>query len=122
NAFDIFGKQPYKQNQFGATFGGPIIKNKTFFFGDYEGLRIRQALPQLVTVPTQGAGQPNELAGDFSGFLSQTIAEQADPNTGLTIPGSTALDCNGNPTFVGEIFNSRLAGNNPNNLNGLCGV
>jgi hypothetical protein len=122
NAFDIFGKQPYKQNQFGITFGGPIVKNKTFFFGDYEGLRIRQALPQLVTVPSQGAGQPNEIAGDFSAFLTQTVAEQLDPNTGLLVPGTIARDCSGNPTYIGEIFNSRLVGNSSGNLNGLCGV
>ena len=58
NAFDFLGRQPYQQNQFGATFGGPIVKNRTFFFVDYEGLRIRQALPQLLLIPT-----PEQLAG-----------------------------------------------------------
>src|SRR6195256_286612 len=116
NAFDAFGRQPYKQNQFGFTLGGPIIKNRTFFFGDYEGLRIRQALPQLSFAPTQ-----DEIAGNFSGILSDTIAPQVDPDTGLPIPGTTALDCNGNPTYVGEIFNSRLAQQNyAGNPNGLC--
>src|SRR3984893_15135949 len=80
NKFDQFGQQPYKQNQFGFTLGGPIIKNKTFFFGDYEGLRIRQGLPQLSTVPTQA-----QIGGDFSALLyntptgNPTIAPQVDP-------------------------------------------
>src|SRR6266850_3889585 len=112
NAFDAFGRQPYKQNQFGFTLGGPIIKNKTFFFGDYEGLRIRQALPQLSFVPTQ-----DEIAGNFSGILSDTIARQVDPDTGLPIDGTTARDCNGNPTFEGEIFNTRLTQNDRLDLN-----
>src|SRR5258708_932107 len=107
NAFDAFGQQPYKQNQFGFTLGGPIIKNKTFFFGDYEGLRIRQALPQLSTVPT-----PDEIGGNFSSILTNTIAPQVDPNTGLPIDGTTAPDCSSNPTFNGEIFNTRLTQNN----------
>ncbi len=120
NAFDT-SRQPYKQNQFGFTLGGPIIKNKTFFFGDYEGLRIRQALPQLSTVPTPGPD--GELAGNFSSFLTNTYAQQVDPNSGLPVDGTIALDCNGNPTYVGEIFDSRLAQNNyAGNLNGLCGV
>ncbi|MFY9646617.1 MAG: TonB-dependent receptor [Terriglobales bacterium] len=117
NAFDIDGQQPYKQNQFGFTLGGPIVKNKTFFFGDYEGLRIRQGLPQVSTVPT-----PAEDGGDFSAFLQPNSPVQAvDMNGNPT--GQTALDCNGNPTYVGEIFNSRLAQNNyAGNPNGFCGV
>jgi hypothetical protein len=43
---------PLKQNQFGATFGGPIRKDKTFFFGYYEGFRNRQGVTALATVPS----------------------------------------------------------------------
>ena len=44
------GVQPLKQNQFGATFGGPILKDKTFFFGYYEGFRNRQGETDSATV------------------------------------------------------------------------
>jgi hypothetical protein len=124
NAFDQFGQQPYKQNQFGFTLGGPLVKNKMFLFGDYEGLRVRQGLPQLSTVPPQ-----NEIngQGDFSALLyntpsgNPTFAQQIDPTTGLT-NGITAVDCNGNPTYLGEIFNSRQANFSAANANGYCGV
>ena len=116
NAFDQFGQQPYKQNQFGFTLGGPIVKNKMFLFGDYEGLRIRQGLPQLSAVPTQ-----DEIGGDFSAFLNTSMpAKAVDMNGNPT--NQIALDCNGNPTYQGEIFNSQLAGYNANNPNGYCGV
>jgi hypothetical protein len=56
-------KPHFKQNQFGGTIGGPIRKNKTFFFGSYEGRRVVQGIvSQQVTVPTA-----TDLAGDFSG-------------------------------------------------------
>jgi hypothetical protein len=121
NAFDIFGQQPYKQNQFGFTLGGPIVKNKTFFFGDYEGERIRQGLPQLVSVPTT-----DEISnGNFSSTLHlDQLAPAVDSNGNPT--GPTALDCFGNNTYVGEIFDSRQAQQGTPaanaNPNGLCGV
>ena len=105
NAFDLFGQQPYKQNQFGLTLGGPIVKNKMFIFGDYEGLRIRQGLPQLSTGAHAG-----RIGGDFSAFLTSTPAMAIDAIWESHRPA--ALDCNGNTTYVGEIFNSRQAQQN----------
>ena len=110
-----FGREPYKQNQFGATLGGPIWKNRTFFFVDYEGLRIHQGTILNGTIPT-----PSMISGDFSSFLTTTPAMAADINGNPT--GATALDCNGNPTFVGELFNARLTQASTLNANGFCGV
>jgi Carboxypeptidase regulatory-like domain/TonB dependent receptor len=115
NAFDQLGRQPYKQNQFGATLGGPILKDRTFFFVDYEGLRIRQALPQLVLVPT-----PAEISGDFSSFLTNQRALAVDANGNPTT--QVAVDCNGRPTFAGEIFNTRLTQMSGSNPGGFCGT
>ena len=50
----------YRQNQFGGTVGGPIRKNKVFFFGDYQGTRSNQGLDTgLIAVPTL-AERPGE--------------------------------------------------------------
>lgn len=54
-------KQKFRQNQFGGSIGGPIIKDRTFFFGDYEALRIRQGLAITAIVPTA-----KQRIGDFS--------------------------------------------------------
>ena len=111
---------PYKQNQFGGTFGGPVViphlydgRNRTFFFVDYEGLHIRQAQTQTALVPSQ-----DERLGNFTEILTNQLAltDPKNPNSPV------ALDCSGNPTFVGEIFDTRLTTASGLNPNGFCGV
>ncbi len=62
-------KPVIRQNEFGFTFGGPIIKDKTFFFGAYDGFRRRGGAPTrgLVTIPSQAFRQ-----GDFSALRTPT--------------------------------------------------
>jgi Carboxypeptidase regulatory-like domain len=55
---------PFRENQFGAALGGPILRDKTFFFVNYDGQRTRNSLPQLFSVPTAA-----ERAGDLSGLV-----------------------------------------------------
>jgi len=69
-------KPPYKRNQFGSSAGGPVIRNKTFIFGDFEASYIRESTTTLSTLPT--AAQRNGL------FSSKII----DPYTGSPFPGN----------------------------------
>jgi hypothetical protein len=122
-------KGEYRQNQFGATLGGPIRRDKTFFFMDYEGTRIRQSIPSVNTVPTalerssgytnlselltQGGTRTDDLGRTFA--LGQVFDPSTtrpvscgvtDPVTGLAPPASV---CAGIPNgsqvgFVREPF------------------
>ena len=78
-------KLPFKQNQFGASLGAPIIKNKLFIFGDYQGLRNSQpASTDYATVPTalmRSSGFTN-----FSELLPSTLIY--DPLTHTPYPGN----------------------------------
>ena len=73
-------KPPFKQNQFGGSMGGPIEKDKSFFFADYEGERIRQSQTQLFHVPTA-----MERSGNFTGSGITVI----NPNSGAPFPNDT---------------------------------
>ena len=64
NEFDSPGLiAPFRRNQFGAALGGPLIKNRTFFFGDYEGLRQYQAANVASNVPSPAARTGHLVAG-----------------------------------------------------------
>ena len=79
NYFATTPNGPYHQNQFGASVGGPILKNKLFYFGNYEGYRQNQSSFVSAYTPTQAM-----FNGDFSA-LSTPIYDPTtyDPTTGL---------------------------------------
>jgi hypothetical protein len=72
-------KPPLERNQFGGVFGGPIIKNKAFFFADYEGLRQTRGQPAFSTIPNMTQRQ---------GILSVDVR---NPITGVTYPAGTPI-------------------------------
>ncbi len=83
-----------KQNEFGATVGGPIRKDKTFFFGWYNGFRLRrEASNAKDTVPTQAM-----RGGDLSNILGPQIS-----NCGAN-SNQPCVDALGRPVYSGEIY------------------
>ena len=68
NYFDQGAAPPFHQNQFGASFGGPIKKNKMFFFGNYEGFRQISPQDEYANVPNAA-----QLAGNFSADSQQLV-------------------------------------------------
>ena len=70
---------PTLKNQFGGSIGGPVLKDKLFFFGDYQGTRSKIGGSRLLTVPTLAARE-----GDLSAFGVDIF----DPLTGLQFPGN----------------------------------
>lgn len=89
--------QPLKQNQFGATFGGPLVKDKTFFFGYYEGFRNRQGETVAATVPSAA-----EKQGDFSQLCTSSGAS-IDPSTGLCSNPAGQLTFFGTPVPFNDL-------------------
>jgi hypothetical protein len=90
-------KAPYKQHQFGGTLGGPIIKDKAFFFVDYEGTRIHSSRVTQATIPTALETQGN--FSDILGTQSQICGPQND---------QPCFDAIGRPVFTNEIYDPTI--------------
>jgi|SRR5579859_509177 len=99
NFFDT-AKPPFRRNQFGASAGGPIWKERTFVFGDYEGLRQSMGITQVDTVPSAAA-----RAGNLStGTVSVDPGVLAFVNTFYPLPNGSSLGSGdtGIYTFSGQ--------------------
>jgi len=88
-------KGDWQYNQYGGTFGGPVVRNKVFYFASYEGTRDRQFLSRTVSVPTEAlrrgdlSAAPNPIYDPFTGnpngsgrtafANSQIPADRIDP-------------------------------------------
>lgn len=84
-------KGELRQNQFGGTLGGPVIKNKVFFFGDYEGLRRIQGTILTGSVPT--VAERNSDYQNFQDLITgQSGSGALTDQLGRTMPYGTILD------------------------------
>jgi len=79
---------PLRRNQFGAVVSGPIIRNKTFFMGNYEGLRTRRAATLYQSLPTQAQRDGNLAGGPqiFDPLTLDRTANRREPFAGNMIP------------------------------------
>src|SRR5713226_3247153 len=84
-------KPPFRRNQFGVSLGGPIQKDRTFIFGDYEGLRSSTGVTRLDTVPSAAAR---------AGISDPTVL--AFVNDFYPLPNGTVQGETGNFTFSGQ--------------------
>src|SRR5208337_2354737 len=97
---------PLKQNQFGGSIGGPIIKNRLFYFGSYQGTRFRTAQNgQIASVPnsTERTGDFGDLCTNFGGAFDSTGTCQGGTGTTQLINPSTGANYPNNKIPVSSV-------------------
>jgi hypothetical protein len=126
NVFQTTGAKPeLRQNQFGGSIGGPVIKDKTFFFFDYEGLRVVSGITDISTVPTLaeydninsiGSGSPQALLSAGNGTAGLPIDPVAlnylklfpAPNTGAAGQLANNYTISPNKTQFSNTYDARV--------------
>src|SRR6201998_787989 len=126
NVFQTTGAKPeLRQNQFGGSIGGPIFKDKTFFYFDYEGLRVVSGVTYVKTVPTLeeynninsiNGGSPQALLSAGNGTSGLPIDPVAlnylklfpAPNTGSVGQLSNNFTISPNKTQFSSIYDARV--------------
>jgi hypothetical protein len=93
NFFDGNTIPPFKRNQFGASAGGPIKRDRTFVFGDYEGLRQSKGITQVSVVPSPAARAGNLSTGTVTvdPTVQKFLGLYPLPNAGIEPPGDVGI-------------------------------
>ena len=90
---------PFQRNQYGGSIGGPILRDKAFFFADFQGTKFNQSIPEFTSAPTAkmitgdfselyDPTQPADTAGNEYGQLYDPATRTFDPTTGA-VTGAT---------------------------------
>jgi hypothetical protein len=103
----VFQKPTLQRNQFGATIGGTLIKDKLFFFGDYEGFRQVQNYLNFDSIPNMN---------DRNGILPNTVV---NPLTGTVYPAGTQIPISQVNPFAAQVLSGLPAPNGSGRANNL---
>jgi len=104
-------KPEERQNDFGGVFGGPVIKNKTFFFFSYEGLRLRQPVTQESVVPDTASRQqaPASMQPYLNAFPIQNGPELAAGSAQFNGSYSNPASLDAYSIRMDQVINSKLS-------------
>ncbi len=98
NFFESGQRTPFRRNQFGGAIGGPIRKDKTFFFADYEGIRQSKGIPEVDKVPSDAARGIGTGPGGTTGPATLCSVPAGNGCTTTTLPTGSSAYFNADPT------------------------